>query len=107
MPHQVAHAIKQPLLRATYTSRTPLNAAGCMGDAVGYDEGTLPRSRCRKIIQIGQNGYYKVMARYGVERPPPPISLNERRWLAEQERAEQPDAEQGALFALDDTRKAA
>jgi hypothetical protein len=57
--------------------------------------------------EIGQNGYYKVMKRYGVERPPPPISLNERRWLVEQERTQQPDAEQGALFTLDDTRKAA
>ncbi len=42
-----------------------------------------------------------------VERPPPPICLNERRWMIEQERAAQPDAEQGALFVLDDTRKAA
>jgi hypothetical protein len=57
--------------------------------------------------EIGQNGYYKVMARYGVERPPPPRSLNERRWMAEQERAQQPDAQQGALFMIDDTRKAA
>jgi len=60
-----------------------------------------------KSYKIGQNGYYKVMQQYGVERPPPPISLNERRWMAEQERAEQPNAEQGALFALNDTRKAA
>ncbi len=59
------------------------------------------------MAEIGQNGSSKVMARYGVERPPPPISLNERRWLTEQEQAAQPDAEQGALFALDDTRKAA
>ncbi len=72
-----------------------------------YDETTSLGSRCRKVIQIGQNGYYKVMQRYGVERPPPPISWNERRWLAEQERATQPDAEQGALFTLHDTRKAA
>ncbi len=48
-----------------------------------------------------------VMARYGVERPPLPISLHERRWVAAQERAAQPDAAQGAVFALDDTRKAA
>ncbi len=59
------------------------------------------------MAEIGSNGYYKVMKRYGVERPPPPISLNERRWRAEQERAAQPDAEQGALFTLDDTCKAA
>ncbi len=59
------------------------------------------------IREIGQNGYYKVMQRYGVERPPPPISLNERRWMAEQERVHQPDAQQGALFMNDDTRKAA
>ena len=67
----------------------------------------LDQHGCEHMREIGQNGYYKVMARYGVERPLPPISLNERRWLAEQERATQPDAEQGALFALDDTRKAA
>ncbi len=59
------------------------------------------------MAEIGQNGYYKVMARYGVERPLPLISLNERRWLAEQERAAPPAAEQGEQYALDDTRKAA
>ncbi len=67
----------------------------------------LDQHGCEHMREIGQNGYYKVMARHGVERPLPPISLNERRWLAKQERAAQPDAEQGALFALDDTRKAA
>ncbi len=59
------------------------------------------------MAEIGSNGYYKVMARYGVERPPPPISWNDRQRMIEQEQADQPDAEQGALFALDDTRKAA
>ncbi len=67
----------------------------------------LDQHGCEHMSEIGQNGYYKVMARYGVERPPPPISLNERRWMAEQERAQQPDAQQGALFMIDDTRKAA
>jgi hypothetical protein len=67
----------------------------------------LDQHGCEHMREIGQNGYYKVMKRYGVERPPPPIPLNERRRMAEQERAAQPDAEQGALFDLDDTRKAA
>ncbi len=67
----------------------------------------LDQHGCEHMAEIGSNGYYKVMQRYGVERPPPPISLNERRWMAEQERAQQPDAEQGPLFTLDDTRKAA
>ena len=44
---------------------------------------------------------------YGVERPPLPLNANERRWLAEQQQAQEPDAGQGALFALDDRRKAA
>ncbi len=57
--------------------------------------------------EIGQNGYYKVMQRYGVERPPPPIAWNDRQRMIAQERADQAAAEQGALFALDDTRKAA
>ncbi len=47
------------------------------------------------------------MARYGVERPPPPIAWNDRQRMIEQERADQPDAEQSALFALEDTRKTA
>jgi len=67
----------------------------------------LDQHGCEHMREIGQNGYYKVMARYGVERPPPPIPWNERQQRAEQERAEQAAAEQGALFALDDTRKAA
>ena len=67
----------------------------------------LDQHGCEHMAEIGQNGYYKVMKRYGVERPPPPIAWNDRQWMIEQERAEQPAAEQGALFTVDDTRKAA
>jgi hypothetical protein len=35
------------------------------------------------MSEIGRNGYYKVMQRYGVERPQPPIPWNVRRFQAE------------------------
>ena len=63
-----------------------------------------------KVPRVGakdRKQYNKVMKWYGVERPPPPISWNDRQRMIEQEQAEQPDAEQSALFALDDPRKAA
>jgi hypothetical protein len=70
-------------------------------------QAVLDQHGSEHMQEIGRNGYYTVMQRYGVERPLPPISLNERRWMAEHERAQEPAAEQGALFTLDDLRKTA
>lgn len=63
----------------------------------------LDQHGCEHMAEIGREGYYKVMKRYGVERPLPPLSWNERQWLAEQEQARHAEAEQGALFPLDNT----
>jgi hypothetical protein len=43
----------------------------------------LDQHGCEHMAEIGQHGSYKVMQRYGVERPQPPIPWNVRRFQAE------------------------
>jgi hypothetical protein len=53
------------------------------------------------MSEIGRNGYYKVMQRYGVERPQPPIPWNIRRFEAE------PSPTETQITLFDDLERAA